>query len=1217
MAETPRLDGRTRDEIHAALREMAPYYVPEWDPEADDVGSAMLDLFADLAAGVVDRVDRLPEKHRVAFVDALRFDREPPHAARLPLSFTLATGAHGPVPVPDGTRAIAELEDGSEQTFELDGGGFDATPARLDQVYSVDPEVDQVFDHSAALSGDDPATPFTGTDRQRHVLTMAFGDALALAPGSQICLHVRANVPEEVLADCFVWEYYGEGAAAGTNERGRVGWHRLVRDDGAEADERRCPGSLVDVLSAHLAALSLDEYGYQHATGLPAATERRLLARLAARVRDRPTTADWTDDRLLELLLPDDDHEPALAATLAGTLRSIRAEFDEVTGGSVPMRQREPSSSTLSFTIPGQVTERPIEGVRSRWLRCSIAGGMVAPHLFGVEIDAVSLQVGPCDESTRDERGDRSSGVEVVPDRLLQDDVPLPTTREADRPITPFGTVPQLRNSLYVASTEAFTKTGTTVTVVFGPVDPDTDSAGSGDTSDVDDTDGAGDGNDGDDTGGAGDGDARRSGDDDTDDAGDGDGKRSDNGDDTNETDGDDSGGDEDGGGDGRNDEGTGSLESPVLSWEYWDGDGWTRLEIVDDGTAALRRPGGVRFVVPADLRRTSVAGHDNYWIRARLVGGRYVRQRYEQADDGTVRVHTDGEPPRFGAVTIGYELTTDAVALVGENTLATDVQVGTGGRFSPFAPIPDETQTLYLGFDRPLSGAPLQVLFSLAGASYPPGFQPTVRWERAVDTRADRWEPIDTTDGTESLTERGIVVFTLLDETVPSRRFGVERHWVRARVTGDGFTAVGTTLFEPTETEPAQSLSTMGSVDERVATPPEIDRIVPNTGWAYNGRTVEDERVGSSTGGPDQSFELGAAPVTEVTVWVDEHAALTERARTALATARPEDVETATTGDENHRGFWVRWTRVDGFDTSNPDDRHYVLDPVTGVLSFGDGRHGRIPPQGRDNVRASYRTGGGVAGNVPRGAVTRLSSAIPLVESVHNPEPGDGGAEAQSTAEVVSRAAKRIRSRGRAVTPADFEQEALAVSGKVAKVECIPGMDERGGSTPGWVTVLVVPETRETKPVLSAELAARVREALEARAPATLTTPGRSRLVVRGPGFVDVSVETVVVSSGGGSLSAFESAVAARVRAFLHPLTGGPSDEGWWFGELPTVSELYARLERVEDVDHVESLAVTYRRGDETTTVTEGEPLPAAAPDTLVVSGRHDVTARSGGVDG
>jgi hypothetical protein len=51
-------------------------------------------------------------------------------------------------------------------------------------------------------------------------------------------------------------------------------------------------------------------------------------------------------------------------------------------------------------------------------------------------------------------------------------------------------------------------------------------------------------------------------------------------------------------------------------------------------------------------------------------------------------------------------------------------------------------------------------------------------------------------------------------------------------------------------------------------------------------------------------------------------------------------------------------WRRVDDLRVAGPDEPVFAVDPGTGRIRFGDGRHGRIPPAGAV-VQLEYRRGG------------------------------------------------------------------------------------------------------------------------------------------------------------------------------------------------------------------------------------------------------------------
>ena len=283
-------------------------------------------------------------------------------------------------------------------------------------------------------------------------------------------------------------------------------------------------------------------------------------------------------------------------------------------------------------------------------------------------------------------------------------------------------------------------------------------------------------------------------------------------------------------------------------------------------------------------------------------------------------------------------------------------------------------------------------------------------------------------------------------------------------------------------------------------------------------------------------------------------------------------------------------------------------MNRVEGTVTFGDGRAGRIPPHGRDNIRASYRTGGGRQGNVPTGGIEDLTTAIPHVDAVTNPVDGVGGADAEPTAAVIDRAPRQLRDRDRAVTAADYERIAMDAARELASVRCLRGMNPAGEREPGWVTVLIVPDDRRDTPEPSVALQDIVRQAVSDRAPVHLRpTP---RVVVRGPTYVPVSVEATIVAEAVPSLGTLEIDLEDALSVFLHPLEGKDGD-GWGFGELATIADVIGVLEGHDGVDHVPRLALHYEGTHGRETIVKGEIPPDVSPDVLVRNGDHELLVR------
>src|SRR5207237_5715188 len=114
----------------------------------------------------------------------------------------------------------------------------------------------------------------------------------------------------------------------------------------------------------------------------------------------------------------------------------------------------------------------------------------------------------------------------------------------------------------------------------------------------------------------------------------------------------------------------------------------------------------------------------------------------------------------------------------------------------------------------------------------------------------------------------------------------------------------------------------------------------------------------------------------------------------------------------------------------SGPRSRHYILEYVSGQISFGDGRRGMVPGEGKNNIVSNnYRIGGGSLGNVNSNTLTSLGRALAYIESVTNPLSATGGADRETIDEAKARAPYTIKSRDRAVTTQAYELLALGAS--------------------------------------------------------------------------------------------------------------------------------------------------------------------------------------------
>jgi predicted phage baseplate assembly protein len=249
-------------------------------------------------------------------------------------------------------------------------------------------------------------------------------------------------------------------------------------------------------------------------------------------------------------------------------------------------------------------------------------------------------------------------------------------------------------------------------------------------------------------------------------------------------------------------------------------------------------------------------------------------------------------------------------------------------------------------------------------------------------------------------------------------------------------------------------------------------------------------------------------------------------------------------------------------------------LDRVHGVVGFGDGKQGLIPPISKDNlVLRGFASGGGEAANTVATplAIKQLKTSLPFVNKVFNLTQATGGAAAWSLEDTKQFGPQSIKNRGRAVTTEDYEWMVRERFGQVAKVRCLPTRAPGDGGLvfqPGAVTVIVIPKSAERLPQPSNGLLRAIREYLQEKTLGSIV----GTVHVIGPSFRSVSVAAVVKVSVPQEASLLARRVANALESWLHPLSGGDTAGGWEFGRAVYLSEVFAVIARVSGVDHVQS---------------------------------------------
>ncbi|MGB7442567.1 MAG: putative baseplate assembly protein [Coleofasciculaceae cyanobacterium] len=464
-------------------------------------------------------------------------------------------------------------------------------------------------------------------------------------------------------------------------------------------------------------------------------------------------------------------------------------------------------------------------------------------------------------------------------------------------------------------------------------------------------------------------------------------------------------------------------------------------------------------------------------------------------------------------------------------------------------------------------------------------------------------WQLLGIQDETQAFYQSGLIQFVAPIDFSKIETFGKELYWLRVRWQRGNF---------------------------RIK--PRLRRILTNTTWAVQATTLKEEILGSSNSDPNQVFVASNTPIL-----LGQQLQVQEGQ--IPLDIEPDRVKVIRDDLGEIEQVWVHWQEVADFYGSDVSDRHYTLDLQTGEIRFGDGQAGMIPPRGRNNIRLSfYRTGGGKQGNITSQTISQLKTTVPYIDRVINLEAAAGGGEQESLDRLKQRAPKQLRHRDRAVTLDDIADLAYEASTDVARVKVVTAdllttnfsplnenfwLDPTRPDIPfedslneklrtindseranfekmmrdinrraGQVKVIILPHSYKRQPIPSLALLKRVETYIRARCQATMD------LAVTAPQWQEVTVTATIAPVSFDNADILRNIVKQSLEAFLHPLTGG-TGEGWKFGRYPQPSDFYAIIQSIAGVDHVDSLEVE---------IAATEANSSLSADTLIYSGNHVV---------
>lgn len=188
------------------------------------------------------------------------------------------------------------------------------------------------------------------------------------------------------------------------------------------------------------------------------------------------------------------------------------------------------------------------------------------------------------------------------------------------------------------------------------------------------------------------------------------------------------------------------------------------------------------------------------------------------------------------------------------------------------------------------------------------------------------------------------------------------------------------------------------------------------NVTLGTHGATVQEVLGNGDASQANQSFVLKRPPLTYVS-------APTPSGVASALQVRVNDLE---------------WTEAPTLYGLGPSDEKYIVrlaDDATPTMTFGDPAE-RLRT-GQQNVKATYRTGIGLAGNVSAGSLSILQSRPPGLRAVTNPLSASGGADPQDLAHARVNAPLTVRTLDRIVSLDDYENFTQAFAG-IGKAQAV-----------------------------------------------------------------------------------------------------------------------------------------------------------------------------------
>ncbi len=574
-----------------------------------------------------------------------------------------------------------------------------------------------------------------------------------------------------------------------------------------------------------------------------------------------------------------------------------------------------------------------------------------------------------------------------------------------------------------------------------------------------------------------------------------------------------------------------------IVSFEYYNGSSWKKLIVQKDIESSNSEWNGVdvKFKIPMDFSKISVNGEEDFWIRVKLLDSAFGSYKFIHN-----KLVEDFHAPTIENIDIYVNAVPKKPQYIFRDAHNHYSNLLSADDTSPYSILEERNNSLYIGFDKVFDEGLISMLISLDERSEAP-----VATEWFVYAN-NHWESLPVKDGSNSFTKSGICSFVSPFNQMKVNQFGKDLYWLKI-------------IFADNE----QAFNLKG--------------LHLNSVMATQCKTIENKILGSSNGSAFQVFTIKETPVLEMTLWVME-------------SNIPHD--TSFYEDKYNEGYWAEWQEVEDLHDIADNKRIYTFDSHSGEIHFGDSINAMIPPMLKDNIKVSYKIGGGTQGNVANKKITKLVNPLAYIDKIVNNESANGGANEQSIDSLISMAPKRIRHGYKAVTKDDFYALTKEASSNIAKVKTI--------TNPGVVDLVIMPYSTEDHPVISPGLKKHLFDYISEKTSATV------KINILNPDYMCIDVDMNVVIDDWSLASTLKSVINEKIREFLNPISGGVKQEGWGFGQVPKLSDIFNLMNEIEGILYIDKAEIFME--EKLLYDLDGESISKIDDDIMIYSGNHKI---------